>query len=83
MILTSARSEKYVALLNEYRVVLGLWSETRALYAPENWAVVEAEVYLADLEGDIRWLYGNSALPLTEQSVHALESNYDVVFTNQ
>jgi hypothetical protein len=81
MIATPTQSAKYVALLNEYRMALGVWSETRALYSSESWAVDEAESYLEDLEGGIMWLYGNSAIPLTQPIVAAVKVEYqDVVF---
>jgi hypothetical protein len=73
MIAMSSRSVKYVALVNEYRIALGHWSEARALYSSEASTVIEAESDLEDLESDIRWLYGNSALPLTQPLLPAVE----------
>jgi hypothetical protein len=70
-----------VALLNEYRIALGVWSDTRAPYSPETYAVVKAERDLEDLERDIMWLYGKSALPLAAQPVSASALKYyDVMF---
>ena len=37
-------------LLNEYRIALGLWSEVRALYAPEAPEVAAATRHLELLE---------------------------------
>ena len=82
MIAISNRSEKYVALVNEYRIALCHWSEARALYSSETSAVVEAEIDLEDLEGDIRWLYGTSALPRTQRLASAAEY-YGVSSTQQ
>ena len=73
-----------MALLNEYRIALGIWSDTRALYSPETCDVVETESDLEDLEGDIMWLYGKSALPLAAQPVSASALKYyDVMFDIQ
>lgn len=48
-------SAEHAALLNEYRIALRLWTETRALYqhntAPE---VVEANRVVEDLERRLR-----------------------------
>ena len=41
---------EYTGLLNDYRVALGLWSEVRALYSPENPEVAAAEEHLEALE---------------------------------
>jgi len=71
----STASVKYVALLNEYRIALGVWSEARALFSSETSAVFEAERDLDDLEGDIRWLYGNSALPAPQPAVPAVNGD--------
>jgi len=66
-----------VALLNEYRMALGVWSETRALYSSENSEVAEAESYLEDLEGGIMWLYGNSTIPITQSLGVAVDARVD------
>ena len=73
VIAPSSRSVKYIALVDEYRIALGHWSEARAIYSSETLAVIEADIDLEDLESDIRWLYGNSALPRTQPSVPAAE----------
>lgn len=48
-------SAEHTALLNEYRIALRLWAETRALYqhdsAPE---VIEANRMVEDLESRLR-----------------------------
>jgi len=44
---------KHMALLDEYRMALSLWSETRALYLPEAMEVVQATKHLEDLEYEL------------------------------
>jgi hypothetical protein len=73
VIAISSRSEKYVALVDEYRMALSQWSEARAVFSSETSAVIEAESDLEDLESDIKWLYGTSALPRTQTLVPAAE----------
>ena len=46
-------SSKHMALLDEYRMALSLWSETRALYTAEAAEVVQATKHLVDLEHEI------------------------------
>jgi hypothetical protein len=46
-------SSKHMALLDEYRMALGLWSETRALYAAESVEIVQATRHLEDLEREL------------------------------
>ncbi len=46
-------STKHMALLDEYRMALSLWSETRALYLPEAAEIVQATKHLEDLEHEI------------------------------
>ena len=46
-------SAKHMALLDEYRMALSLWSETRALYAPEASEVVEATRHVEELEHEL------------------------------
>ena len=46
-------STKHMALLDEYRMALSLWSETRALYAGEAYEVVEATRHLEELEHEL------------------------------
>ena len=43
-------SAKHMALLDEYRMALSFWSETRALYLPEALEIVQATKHLEDLE---------------------------------
>ena len=43
-------SAKHMALLDEYRMALGLWSETRALYVPLSPEIDQARKHLEDLE---------------------------------
>ena len=44
---------KHMALLDEYRMALSLWSETRAFYAPEAIEVVQATRHLEELEREL------------------------------
>jgi hypothetical protein len=46
-------SSKHMALLDEYRMALSLWSETRALYSGEAAEVVQATQHLEDLEHEL------------------------------
>jgi hypothetical protein len=46
-------SPKHMALLDEYRMTLSLWSETRALYLPEAVEIVQATKHLEDLEHEL------------------------------
>ena len=46
-------SPKHMALLDEYRMALSLWSETRALYVPEAGEIVQATKHLEDLEQEL------------------------------
>jgi hypothetical protein len=46
-------TEKHTALLDEYRMALNLWSETRAFYTREAIEVVEATRHLEELEHDL------------------------------
>lgn len=46
-------SPKHMALLDEYRMALSLWSETRALYMPEAMEIVQATKHLEDLEQEL------------------------------
>jgi len=39
-------SSKHMALLDEYRMALSLWSETRALYSPEAAEIEQATKHL-------------------------------------
>jgi len=44
---------KHVALLDEYRMALRLWSETRALYSADAVEVRQATKHLEALEEDL------------------------------
>ena len=46
-------SAKHMALLDQYRMALSLWSETRALYSPEAMEIVQATKHLEDLEHEL------------------------------
>ena len=46
-------SAKHMALLDEYRMALGLWSETRALYVPLSPEIDQATKHLEDLEQEL------------------------------
>ena len=46
-------SSKHMALLDEYRMALSLWSETRALYVPEAEEILQATKHLEDLEQEL------------------------------
>ena len=46
-------SSKHMALLDEYRMALSLWSETRALYLPDAVEIIQATKRLEDLEQEI------------------------------
>jgi len=46
-------SAKHMALLDQYRMALSLWSETRALYSPEALEIVQATKHLEDLEHEL------------------------------
>ena len=46
-------SSKHMALLDEYRMALSLWSETRALYSAEAAEIAQATKHLEDLEHEL------------------------------
>jgi hypothetical protein len=46
-------SSKHMTLLDEYRMALSLWSETRALYSPEAAENMQATKHLEDLEHEL------------------------------
>jgi len=50
---TPGISSKHMALLDEYRMALSLWSETRALYSPEAMEIVQATKHLEDIEHEL------------------------------
>jgi len=44
---------EYTELLNEYRVALGVWSEARAIYSPDQPEVAAATNHLEALEQEL------------------------------
>ena len=44
---------KHMALLDEYRMALSLWTETRALYVPDAVEVAQATRHLENLEHEL------------------------------
>ena len=46
-------SGKHMELLDEYRMALSLWSETRAVYSQEAIEVAEATRHLEELEHEL------------------------------
>ena len=46
-------SAKHMALLDEYRMALSLWSETRAFYVPDSPEIVHATKHLENLEYEL------------------------------
>lgn len=46
-------SAKHMELLDEYRMALSLWSETRTLYSPQAHEVLEATRHLEELEHEL------------------------------
>lgn len=46
-------SAKHMTLLDEYRMALSLWSETRAFYSPEAVEVLQATRHLEELEQEL------------------------------
>jgi hypothetical protein len=46
-------SSKHTALLDEYRMALSLWSETRAVYLPEAMEIVQSTKHLEDIEHEL------------------------------
>lgn len=49
----NAMEQSYTDLLAQYRVALGLWSEARAHYSPDEPEVVAATNHLEELEREI------------------------------
>ena len=49
----NATERSYTELLNEYRVALGLWSEVRAHYSPDEPEVTAATSHLEALEQEL------------------------------
>ena len=64
-------SGKHKALLDEYRMALSLWSETRAFYSPEAIEVVDATKHLEELEHELL-LCGTGAAKHTSESSNAI-----------
>ena len=64
-------SAKHMGLLDEYRMALSLWSETRAFYAPEAIEVVVATRHLEELEHELS-LCAPAAAKHTSQSSNAI-----------
>lgn len=56
-----ALEREYVELLKEYRAALDLWSETRALYSPDEPEVTAATKHLEAVEKQLNEL-GQPAL---------------------
>jgi hypothetical protein len=46
-------TSKHMALLDEYRMALSLWSETRAFYSADTIEVLQATKHLEALEEDL------------------------------
>ncbi|HTM14924.1 MAG TPA: hypothetical protein VL127_18510 [Bryobacteraceae bacterium] len=49
----NAMERTYTELLNEYRVALGLWSEVRAHYSPDEPEVAAATSHLEAIEQEL------------------------------
>jgi hypothetical protein len=49
----NAMEQAYSELLNEYRIALGLWSEARAHYSPDEPEVTAASHHLEELEQEL------------------------------
>jgi len=49
----NAMEQSYTELLNEYRIALGLWSEVRAHYSPDEPEVIAATSHLEGLEREL------------------------------
>ena len=49
----NAMEREYTELLSEYRVALGVWSEARALYSPDEPEVAAATNHLEALEQEL------------------------------
>lgn len=59
---------KHIALLDEYRMALSLWSETRAFYAAEAVEVVEATRHLEEIERELSLCVPLATKPTSESS---------------
>jgi hypothetical protein len=49
----NAMEQAYTELLNDYRMALGLWSEVRAVYSPDQPEVAAATNHLEALEQEL------------------------------
>jgi hypothetical protein len=49
----NAMEQSYTQLLDDYRIALGLWSEVRAHYSPEDPEVAAATTHLEALEQEL------------------------------
>ena len=67
-------SPKHMALLDEYRMALSLWSETRALYVPEAVEIVQATKHLEDLEQELVLCDQPTFVPKRPPSGESVES---------
>jgi hypothetical protein len=57
----NALEQEYTKLINEYRIALSLWSETRALYSSDQPEVIAATKHLEELEQELSF-YNKPAL---------------------
>ena len=49
----NAMERTYTELLNEYRIALGLWSEVRAYYSPDEPEIAAATSHLEAIEQEL------------------------------
>jgi hypothetical protein len=49
----NAMDQAYTDLLNEYRIALGLWSEVRAHYSPDQLEVIAATSHVEAVEQEL------------------------------
>jgi len=56
-------SSKHMALLDEYRIALSLWSDIRALHSPEVSEVQQATKHLVSLEQELVVCYMSAEAP--------------------
>jgi len=66
-------SSKHMALLDEYRMALSLWSETRAFYSADTIEVRQATKHLEALEEDLTLCDVPTSIP-KQLSLPATES---------
>jgi hypothetical protein len=62
----SGINSKHMALLDEYRMALSLWSETRALYVAGSIEVLQATEHLEALEEDLARYDAPTTVPLKQ-----------------